>query len=146
MTTVAAIEHKLLRDGLLLRNVPNSRKAKQGAFLACSFWLAEVYVMQGRTNDARTLFTRLLGLANDVGLLPEEYDTTRKRLVGNFPQAFSHIAWYARRCDLPPASEWRRLDTFTSSRITTGGAGAAHLPPIVPSKRDIVLPKAWVTV
>jgi GH15 family glucan-1,4-alpha-glucosidase len=90
--TVKAIEHKLLRDGLLLRNIPNSSKGKQGAFLACSFWLVEVYVMQGRIKDARALFEKLLNLANDVGLLSEEYDMKNKRLVGNFPQAFSHIA------------------------------------------------------
>ena len=90
--TVKAIEDHLLQDGLLLRNIPKSKKAKQGAFLACSFWLVEVYVMQGRIKDARSLFERLLGLANDVGLLSEEYDTVGKRLVGNFPQAFSHIA------------------------------------------------------
>jgi GH15 family glucan-1,4-alpha-glucosidase len=90
--TVKAIEKKLLQGGLLLRNIPHSSKGKQGAFLACSFWLVEVYFMQGRIKDARALFERLLSLANDVGLLSEEYDTKSKRLVGNFPQAFSHIA------------------------------------------------------
>ncbi len=92
ITTVAAIEKKLLQAGLLLRNIPNSSKGKQGAFLACSFWLVEVYVMQGRVAEAKALFEKLLGLRNDVGLLSEEYDTESKRLVGNFPQAFSHIA------------------------------------------------------
>ncbi len=92
LATVKALESKLLRDGLLLRNIPKSSKGKQGAFLACSFWLVEVYAMQGRVEDARALFERLLGLANDVGLLSEEYDTESKRLVGNFPQAFSHIS------------------------------------------------------
>jgi GH15 family glucan-1,4-alpha-glucosidase len=77
---------------LLLRNIPKSNKAQQGAFLACSFWLVEVYAMQGRARDARALFEKVLGLANDVGLLSEEYDTNNTRLVGNFPQAFSHIA------------------------------------------------------
>lgn len=92
LTTIKAIEDKLLRHGLLIRNIPKSSKGEQGAFLACSFWLVEVYVMQGRLKNARTLFEKLLGLANDVGLLSEEYDTQAKRLVGNFPQAFSHIA------------------------------------------------------
>ncbi len=90
--TVKALEKKLLKGGLLLRNLPRSSKAKQGAFLACSFWLVEVYAMTGRTSEARTLFERILALANDVGLLSEEYDSDAKRLTGNFPQAFSHIA------------------------------------------------------
>ena len=90
--TVTAIEGQLLENGLILRNIPNSSKGKQGAFLACNFWLVEVYVMQGRIKEGRALFEKLLGLCNDVGLLSEEYDTEGKRLVGNFPQAFSHIA------------------------------------------------------
>jgi GH15 family glucan-1,4-alpha-glucosidase len=60
--------------------------------LACSFWLADAFLLIGRLADARRLFERLLGLTNDVGLLAEEYDTRSRRLVGNFPQAFSHIA------------------------------------------------------
>ena len=60
-------------------------------FLACSFWLADNLVLMGRRDDARRLFQRLLALRNDVGLLSEEYDPRAKRLVGNFPQAFSHI-------------------------------------------------------
>ena len=64
----------------------------EGAFLACSFWLADAYVLCGRREDAQKLFDRLIGLANDLGLLSEEYDAQKKRLVGNFPQAFSHIA------------------------------------------------------
>ena len=63
----------------------------EGAFLACSFWLADNYALTGRTSDARMLFERLLALRNDVGLLAEEYDPRTKRLVGNFPQAFSHV-------------------------------------------------------
>jgi len=92
LCTIKAIEGRLLQDGLLLRNLPKSSKAKQGAFLACSFWLVEVYAMVGRVEEARTLFEGLLRLANDVGLLSEEYDCEARRLVGNFPQAFSHIA------------------------------------------------------
>jgi GH15 family glucan-1,4-alpha-glucosidase len=90
--TIRALEKHLLQDGLVLRNLPQSSKDKQGTFLACSFWLVEVYAMIGRTGEAKTLFERLLTLANDVGLLAEEYDTKAKRLTGNFPQAFSHIA------------------------------------------------------
>ena len=90
--TVKAIEQGLLKDGFLLRNIPASDDAKQGAFLACSFWLVECFALTGRTEEAHMLFERLLAIANDVGLLSEEYDTSAKRLTGNFPQAFSHIA------------------------------------------------------
>ena len=64
----------------------------EGAFLACSFWLVDVYVLQERRDDAERLFRRLVGLCNDVGLLSEQYDLRAKRLIGNFPQAFSHLA------------------------------------------------------
>ena len=63
----------------------------EGAFLACTFWLAQNYALMGRRDEARDVFERLLGLCNDVGLLSEEYDTKAERLVGNFPQAFSHV-------------------------------------------------------
>jgi GH15 family glucan-1,4-alpha-glucosidase len=63
----------------------------EGKFLACSFWLADNYVLQGRDEDAIRLFENLLAIRNDVGLLSEEYDPVAKRLLGNFPQAFSHI-------------------------------------------------------
>ena len=63
----------------------------EGAFLACTFWLAQNYALMGRDDEAREVFERLLGLRNDVGLLSEEYDTKAGRLVGNFPQAFSHV-------------------------------------------------------
>ena len=94
--TVAAIEDRLLVDGLVLRyNTAESSDGLppgEGAFLACSFWLADVYVMQGRMDEARRLFQHLLDLRNDVGLLAEEYDPAAGRQVGNFPQAFSHIS------------------------------------------------------
>src|SRR5205807_4104894 len=64
----------------------------EGAFLACTFWLADNYLLLGRRDEARALFERLLGLRNDVGLLAEEYDVGARRQVGNFPQAFSHVA------------------------------------------------------
>ena len=64
----------------------------EGAFLPASFWLADAYVMIGRATDAQRLFERLIGLCNDIGLLAEEYDVGAQRLLGNFPQAFSHIA------------------------------------------------------
>ena len=71
---------------------PDGLPPREGAFLACSFWLADAYVLLGRIGDAERLFERLLALRNDVGLLAEEYDTDARRLVGNFPQAFSHVA------------------------------------------------------
>jgi GH15 family glucan-1,4-alpha-glucosidase len=94
--TVAAIERELLRDGFVLRYDSGSGAdglpAGEGAFLACSFWLVDNYLLQGRERDARTLFERLLSLRNDVGLLAEEYDPVARRHLGNFPQAFSHLA------------------------------------------------------
>jgi len=65
--------------------------AGEGAFLACAFWLADNLVLLGRADEGRELYERLLGLRNDVGLLSEEYDPRARRLVGNFPQAFSHV-------------------------------------------------------
>jgi GH15 family glucan-1,4-alpha-glucosidase len=94
--TIAAIERTLLQDGFVARY--NTRTAVdglpggEGVFLACSFWLVDNYVLQGRDDEARALFERLLGLRNDVGLLSEEYDPRERRQLGNFPQAFSHLA------------------------------------------------------
>ncbi|MFZ0810693.1 MAG: glycoside hydrolase family 15 protein [Bradyrhizobium sp.] len=94
--TLAAIEQNLVRDGFVLRYHTTAGTdglpPGEGAFLACSFWLADNYVLQGRIDEARALFTRLLSLRNDVGLLAEEYDPSSKRQLGNFPQAFSHLA------------------------------------------------------
>ena len=94
--TVEAIEQKLVVNGLVSRydtgRVDDGLPAGEGAFLACSFWLADAYVLLGRTQEAEQLFERLLRLRNDVGLLAEEYDHDRGRQVGNFPQAFSHIS------------------------------------------------------
>jgi GH15 family glucan-1,4-alpha-glucosidase len=94
--TIAAIESRLLRDGFVTRysteEVEDALPPGEGAFLACSFWLVDVYTLQGRLDDAERLFRRLVGLRNDLGLLSEEYDSRAKRLVGNFPQAFSHLA------------------------------------------------------
>jgi GH15 family glucan-1,4-alpha-glucosidase len=94
--TVEAIERCLMVDGFVLRYATETGDdglpPGEGAFLACSFWLVDAYILLGRYDDARTLFDRLLGLCNDVGLLSEEYDPRSGRLVGNFPQAFSHVA------------------------------------------------------
>ena len=94
--TLAAIEGGLLRDGLVLRYDTGDSKdglpPGEGAFLACSFWLADNWLLQDRVDDAQALFDRLLTYRNDVGLLAEEYDPVARRQLGNFPQAFSHLA------------------------------------------------------
>jgi len=94
--TVKAVERRLMRNGLVMRystdEVDDALSPGEGAFLACSFWLVDVYTLQERFEEAETLFRRLVGLCNEVGLLSEEYDPSSKRLIGNFPQAFSHVA------------------------------------------------------
>ena len=94
--TVAAIERELLHHGLVAR-YPTVREVDglppgEGTFLPCSFWLADNYILQGRISEARALFARLAALCNDVGLLSEEYDPGQGRMLGNFPQAFTHVA------------------------------------------------------
>jgi len=95
-STIAAVERHLSDDGLVWRyesgDVDQGLPKAEGAFLPCSFWLADNYHLQGRDKEARQLFERMLTLRNDVGLLSEEYDPRTERLVGNFPQALSHIA------------------------------------------------------
>ena len=106
--TIAAIENDLMREGLLLRyrtqTGVDGLSGDEHPFLACSFWLVSAYAAAGRTEDAHALFDRLVGLVNDVGLLSEEYDPTwdggRGRMVGNFPQAFSHLTLVQAAFDL----------------------------------------------
>jgi GH15 family glucan-1,4-alpha-glucosidase len=94
--TVAEVERRLVQNRLVLRYETASEidglAPGEGSFLACSFWLVENYVLQGRSADAERLFGDLVGLGNDVGLLSEEYDVADKRMLGNFPQALSHMA------------------------------------------------------
>jgi GH15 family glucan-1,4-alpha-glucosidase len=96
--TVQAIERELRRDGLVMRYshekdpTVDGLPPCEGVFLACSFWLADTYTLQGRRTEAVALLRRLLELRNDVGLLAEEYDPEAKRLLGNFPQALSHLS------------------------------------------------------
>ncbi len=128
--TVAAIERDLLRDGFVLRYRTDPKidglEAGEGAFLACSFWLADNYVLLGRIDDARKLFEKLVGLCNDVGLLAEEYDPAAKRQIGNFPQAFSHIGLINTAYNLSrysnPAAERGKTNGALADRAPPGGA------------------------
>jgi GH15 family glucan-1,4-alpha-glucosidase len=98
VSTVEAVERELLVNGFVLRykttddGAVDGLTGREGAFLACSFWLVDCLHMIGRTQDAEDMFERLLSVRNELGLLSEEYDTTANRLVGNFPQAFSHVS------------------------------------------------------
>jgi GH15 family glucan-1,4-alpha-glucosidase len=110
--TVEAIRHDLMRDGLVLRyntaNVNDGLPPGEGVFLACSFWMVSSLKAIGREADARKLFDDLLKLTNDMGLFSEEYDPRAKRLVGNFPQAFSHIALVNAAFDLEDGAGVRK--------------------------------------
>jgi GH15 family glucan-1,4-alpha-glucosidase len=94
--TVEAIERRLMKNGFVARydtkKTDDGLSGSEGAFLACSFWMVTNLWLMGRKADAKAMFERLLAVRNDVGLLSEEYDPIEKRLVGNFPQALSHIA------------------------------------------------------
>jgi GH15 family glucan-1,4-alpha-glucosidase len=98
VSTIEAVERELLVDGFVLRyqtsedGIVDGLTGREGAFLACSFWLVDGLHMIGRTDDAERLFERVLSVRNSLGLLSEEYDTVSGRLVGNFPQAFSHVS------------------------------------------------------
>jgi GH15 family glucan-1,4-alpha-glucosidase len=93
--TIDAISRELGRDGFVSRystaETDDGLPGDEGQFLACSFWLVSALALNGRIEEARALFERLVGLSNDLGLLSEEYDVKRRRQVGNFPQAFSHL-------------------------------------------------------
>ena len=105
--TVRAIERDLVVDGFVLRyrteETRDGLPPGEGAFLPCSFWLADNWMLQGRREEAQALFERLLALRNDVGLLAEEYDPRAQRQLGNFPQAFSHLALIGTALNLSPA-------------------------------------------
>jgi GH15 family glucan-1,4-alpha-glucosidase len=109
LRTVDAIQRDLTVDGLVQRyhthETVDGLPAGEGAFLACSFWLADNLLLQGRREEARALFDRLVGLTNDVGLLAEEYDPSARRFLGNFPQAFSHIALVSTAMNLSAAAK-----------------------------------------
>jgi GH15 family glucan-1,4-alpha-glucosidase len=107
--TIEAIERDLMADGFVRRynssTVADGLPPGEGAFLACSFWLVDNLILLGRHADANRMFERLVGLSNDLGLLAEEYDPSEKRLLGNFPQAFSHIALINTACNLTHAEK-----------------------------------------
>ncbi|MGE0169129.1 glycoside hydrolase family 15 protein [Nocardioides sp.] len=113
--TIEAIERDLMRDGLLMRYRTRSGvdglSGSEHPFLACSFWLVSAYAAAGRTDDAHALFDRLVGLCNDVGLLSEEYDAATGTMVGNFPQAFSHLTLVQAAFNLARADAGRPVGT-----------------------------------
>ena len=123
--TIEAIERELKHDGLLLRydtgKTEDGLPPNEGAFLACSFWMVSSLKAVGRCDDARALFEKLLALRNDLGLLSEEYDVSAKRQVGNFPQAFSHIALVNAAFDLE-----RRTEAHSRAQRRMGGATAGE--------------------
>jgi GH15 family glucan-1,4-alpha-glucosidase len=105
--TIAAIEKELCRDGFVQRYTMNKETQRldglppgEGAFLPCTFWLADSHLLAGRTDEGREIFERMLGLQNDLGLLSEEFDTDNHRLIGNFPQALTHLALINTALDL----------------------------------------------
>lgn len=121
VSTVKAIESELIEDGFVLRyrtdesSEVDGLKGKEGAFLACSYWLADCYAMMGELDKSREIFERLLGLRNDLGLLSEEYSTDYKRQVGNFPQAFSHISLINTACNITASKDGSCLPQYSSS-------------------------------
>lgn len=121
-STVSAIEQRLIDGGFVMRYNTEAEldglPPGEGVFLACSFWLADNYVLQGRYAKARGLFERLLGLCNDVGLLAEEYDPRTGRMLGNFPQAFSHVGLINTALNLSRA-EGRARDDYCHARMST---------------------------
>ncbi|MDX2088337.1 MAG: glycoside hydrolase family 15 protein [Kofleriaceae bacterium] len=119
--TVEAIARDLVHEDLVIRyrteDEEDGLPPGEGVFLLCSFWLADNYALMGRTREARALFERLLSLRNDVGLLSEEYDPVGRRMLGNFPQAFSHVGLINTAYNLTP------------SQVSPGTARKCTLPP-----------------
>src|SRR5262249_54144171 len=140
--TVEAIERTLLTDGFVKRyeteKADDGLQPGEGAFLACSFWLADAYCSIGRRGDGEALFERLLAIRNDLGLLAEEYDTEGKRQIGNFPQAFSHVGLINTAFNLTRAARPadQRADVNASTAPSAEGeAKPAERPPSAPLSR-----------
>src|SRR5437899_2068016 len=126
--TIEAIERELMRDGFVLRYRPEEEGVDglpggEGVFLPCSFWLASCLHRIGREKEARELFERLLDVRNDLGLLSEEYDPIGKRQLGNFPQAFSHVALVNTARILGEENGSRLTAATTQSPIRRGVSG-----------------------
>jgi GH15 family glucan-1,4-alpha-glucosidase len=122
--TVDAVARDLRSDGFVLRYLADKDGADglppgEGAFLPCTFWLADAYAQLGRLDEARSIFENLLSIRNDVGLLAEEYDAAAGRMLGNFPQAFSHVALVNSATNLTPAGQG------TTDHRTEKGGGTA---------------------
>ena len=127
--TVDAIQRELTVDGFVMRYTTDGEvdglPPGEGVFLPCTFWLVDNLALMGRVNEARNLFGQLVGLANDLGLLAEEYDPKSRRQLGNFPQAFTHVALVN--------------SAFNLSRINTGGGPAHHRGSrLTADKRDLL--------
>jgi hypothetical protein len=137
--TIEAVERELVEGGFVLRyrtvdtGDVDGLTGREGAFLACSFWLADCLSMLGRDRDARQLLDRLMGLRNDLGLLSEEYDPVAGRLVGNFPQAFSHVSL------INSASKLAGHDKPTSEHVMVGLARRALTRPVRTGKGPAAL-------
>ncbi len=134
--TVRAIERRLRAGDFVLRysteqDNPDGLPPGEGAFLPCTFWLADAYAQAGRTADARRLFERLLGLRNDVGLLAEEYDPGAGRQLGNFPQAFTHVALVNTASNLTPS-----VTGTTDHRTEVHGSGLPAVAGAASTNRD----------
>ncbi|MEO6927785.1 MAG: glycoside hydrolase family 15 protein [Casimicrobiaceae bacterium] len=132
-STLAAIERRHLVDGLVMRYDSGGENAgkppREAAFVACSFWLVDNYVMQGRFDEAGSLFARLLALCNDVGLIAEEYLPSAKRQMGNFPQAFSHLALINSARNLTAAHGPARQRAEGTSQTAASADDNSHKPP-----------------
>jgi hypothetical protein len=137
--TVAAIEKGLVQDGFVRRYQTDATNVDglsgtEGAFLMTTFWLADNLVLMGRIHEAQEIFDRLRGLRNDVGLLSEEYDPSSRRMLGNFPQAFSHVAFVNTAANLSLAdrgpSMMRSMGSAAPDRGPTESreAGPAAMP------------------
>ena len=135
--TIEAVERELVDGGFVLRyrtadtGDVDGLTGREGAFLACSFWLVDCLTMLGRTEDAHAMFERLLSLRNDLGLLSEEYDAVAGRLVGNFPQAFSHVSLVNSAAKLsghgkPAAAPEAMAASRRVRGRSTSGTGALH--------------------
>jgi GH15 family glucan-1,4-alpha-glucosidase len=127
--TLDAVESTLLVDGFVKRyhtsDVDDGLPPGEGTFLACSFWFVDNLILQGRVDEATAMYNRLLSLCNDVGLLSEEYDPVAKRLVGNFPQAFSHVALVNTGFNLIQCAK-KQAETADQEAEARAAAGGKH--------------------